>query len=103
VGRDAGVPVEKLEALADPQASAALSELEQRVVAFAEGMSRTPVDVPDELVAALRRELGDAGIVELANSIAWENFRARFNRAFSIESDQLSEGAFCVAPLRPTG
>jgi hypothetical protein len=34
-------------------------------------------------------------MVELASVIAWENFRARFNRGFGIESQGFSEGPAC--------
>jgi hypothetical protein len=61
-------------------------------------MTRTPADVPDELFAALRARFDDAQLVELSTSIAWENFRSRFNRVFAVESDGLSEGAFCLVP-----
>jgi len=32
-------------------------------------------------------------MVELTAAIAWENFRARFNRGFGIEAEGFSEGA----------
>jgi len=88
-----------MQALSDPVTNPALDELEKLVVAYAEAMTRTPVDVPDALFAELRSRFSDAQLVELTNSIAWENFRARFNRAFLIEGDGLTEGSFCVIPL----
>jgi hypothetical protein len=33
--------------------------------------------------------------VELTAAIAWENFRARFNRGFGIDAEGFSEGAAC--------
>jgi hypothetical protein len=67
-------------------------------------MTRTPVVVPGELVAALRGQLSDGAIVELTASIAWENHRARFNHALGIEAQGFSEGAACALPERlPTG
>ena len=56
-------------------------------------MSRTPVEVPDDLFDELRRHFDDRGIVELTAMIAFENTRARFNRALHIESDGL-----CMLP-----
>jgi hypothetical protein len=35
-----------------------------------------------------------------AAAIAWEHYRARFNRVFSMRSAGFSEGAFCVLPER---
>jgi alkylhydroperoxidase family enzyme len=61
-------------------------------------MSSTPVDVSDEIVAELRSHLGDSGLVELTNVIAWENWRARFNWALGIGAAGFSEGAFCPRP-----
>lgn len=53
---------------------------------FAEAMTRTPVDVPDDLFQSLSQQLAPPQIVELAAAIAMENFSARFNHAFGIES-----------------
>ncbi len=64
-------------------------------------MTRTPADVPPELVASLREHLSEAELVELAASIAWEQYRARFNRVFGVRAAGFSEGAFCVLPERP--
>lgn len=30
--------------------------------------------------------------------IAWENFRARFNRGFDVADQGFSEGAYCALP-----
>jgi hypothetical protein len=38
--------------------------------------------------------------VELTATIAWENYRARFDHAFGIEAQGFSEGAFCAVPER---
>ena len=60
---------------------------------YAEAMTRTPVAVPDELFAALRARLEPRQMVELTSAIAWENYRARFDHAFGIESQEFSAGA----------
>ena len=39
-------------------------------------------------------------LVELTAAIAWENYRARFNRVFRIEAVGYSEGAVCALPVR---
>jgi alkylhydroperoxidase family enzyme len=54
----------------------------------------------DELVLALRGHLDDSQLVELTTAIAWENFRARFNRGFAVEAQGFSEGARCPMPER---
>jgi alkylhydroperoxidase family enzyme len=53
---------------------------------MAEGMSRTPVDVSEAVFAEAQRYFSDEQMVELAGTIAMENYRARFNRAFLVES-----------------
>lgn len=67
---------------------------------YAEALTRTPAHVPEALFASLRAELGDAGLVELTACVAWENWRARFNRAFEVEAQGFSEGAYCPLPER---
>jgi len=71
------------------------------VLEYAALMTATPVDVPDGLFAELRRRFSEAQLVELTAAIAWENYRARFDHAFGIESQGFSEGAYCALPERP--
>lgn len=66
---------------------------------YAAAMTRTPVQVSDEFFATLRAHFDEKQLVELTSAIAWENYRARFNHAFGIEAEGLSEGAFCPLPL----
>lgn len=80
-----GVPAEQVHAITSHRESdGVFSELELLVLDYAEGMTSTPVDVSDELVAALREHLDDAQLVELTSVIALENYRARFNWALGI-------------------
>ncbi len=80
--------------------SLAFSALEKLVLDYATAMTKTPVDVPDEIFAGLQRHLTDAQLVELTAAIAWENYRARFDHACGIEAQGFSEGAFCALPER---
>jgi AhpD family alkylhydroperoxidase len=91
-----GVSEAKLRALADHRNSSELNEVERLVLDFAVGMTRTPVDVSDELFARLREHFDEAQLVELANEIALENYRARFNWAFGIASQGFADGGYCV-------
>jgi alkylhydroperoxidase family enzyme len=61
----------------------------------------TPANATDELVEELRKNLDDRQLVELTTMIAWENFRARFNRGFDVAAQGFSEGASCPMPQRP--
>ena len=81
--------------------SDAFSGLEKRVLDYAVEMTKTPVDVPDQLFDALRKDFDDAQLVELTAAIAWENWRARFNHALEVEAQGFSEGAYCPLPERP--
>jgi alkylhydroperoxidase family enzyme len=54
--------------------------------------------VDDQLFADLRTELSEPQFVELVTAIAWENYRARFNRTCGMLAEGLSEGAFCPLP-----
>ncbi len=101
VSRAAGVTEEQLLALPDHATSPVFSELEKLALRLADHMAAAKVDVPDALFEALRAKLDEAQLVELVAAIAWENYRARFNRAFAIESDHFSDGAFCALPARP--
>ncbi len=66
---------------------------------YADALTSTPVEVPDEIFDALRRFFDDAQIVELTSSLAWENYRARFDHALAIEAEGFSKGAFCPLPV----
>jgi alkylhydroperoxidase family enzyme len=98
VGRKAGLSEAKLRALADFETSPDLTDVEKLALRYAAAMTATPVEVPDELFAALRGHFNDKQMVELTSAIAWENYRARFDHAFGIESEGFSEGAFCALP-----
>ncbi len=91
-----GVTEAQLRALPEHATSAEFDELERLVLDFAVAMTRTPVNVPEELFARLREHFDEAQLVELANEIAIENYRARFNWAFGLGSQGFTEGGFCV-------
>lgn len=68
------------------------------VLRYAVAMTKTPVEVPDELFATMRQHFEARQLVELTSAIAWENYRARFDHAFGIEAEGFSEGAACALP-----
>jgi alkylhydroperoxidase family enzyme len=86
--------------LARYRESDAFSALEKAVLDYAVALSRTPANASDELVAQLRADLSDEQLVELTAAIAWENFRARFNRGFDVAAQGYSEGQVCPIPER---
>jgi len=87
-------------ALADFEASPLFSEVERLVLRYAVAVTATPVEVSDDLFADLARHFTPRQLVELTSALAWENYRARFDHAFGIESEGFSEGAFCPLPAR---
>src|SRR3954447_15024692 len=93
-----GVPAEQVRELNRHRESDAFDDLERLVLDYAEAMTRTPAEVTDELVAALREHLDDAQLVELTSVIALENYRARFNWAFGLGSQGFAAGAACPVP-----
>lgn len=84
--------------LADFEHSSDLTEVEKVSLKYAVAMTDTPVEVSDELFAELQRHFSTKQLVELTSCIAWENYRARFDHAFGIQSEGFSEGAFCPLP-----
>jgi 4-carboxymuconolactone decarboxylase len=66
------------------------------VIDLAEGMTRTPGDVSDEMMAGVVGRFGDKGALELVHLIAWENARARTNVALGLGAEGFSEGRACA-------
>jgi alkylhydroperoxidase family enzyme len=93
VGRDAGITDEQLEELTSFETSRHFDLREKAVLRYAEGMTRTPADVPDAMFEEVQSLFSPEQIVELTAAIALENFRARFNCALKVESDNL-----CMLP-----
>jgi alkylhydroperoxidase family enzyme len=101
VGRATGVTDAQLRELAEYRASTAFSDLDCLVLDYAVAMTDAPVEVSDDLFRALRSHFDEAQMVELTATIAWENYRARFDHALGIESQGFSAGSSCVLPERP--
>jgi len=76
--------------------STAFTDLERRVMAYAEAMSQTPLTVTDEMSAALLEELGAPALLELTARIGTMNMTARGNVALGIRSQEFS--ASCGLP-----
>jgi len=95
VGRGEGIDEQQLADLAAFEGSTAFSEVEKRVLRYTDALTRTPADVPEELFNSLREHFNPQQMVELTAAIAWENYRARFNRGFGIDAEGFSEGAAC--------
>ena len=90
---------EKIEALPSYLTSLLFSEAEKLVLEYADAMTQTPVGVADALFAKLREKFTDAQLVELTATLAWENYRARFDHAFGVESEGFTQGSYCAWPV----
>lgn len=62
---------------------------ETALLRMADALADTPANVSDELYTELRRHFSEEQLIELAASAAQENFRARYNRVFDVDSDGL--------------
>jgi AhpD family alkylhydroperoxidase len=98
LAQQAGASEQQLRELSTWRESERFDSVERLVLEYAEGMTGTPVDVPDELFERLREHFDERQIVELTMAIALENMYSRSNWALGIEGQGFSEGMYCVAP-----
>ncbi len=96
--RKSGLSDAKLIALPRYRDSDEFDELEKLVLDYAVAVTRTPVEVSDELFGSLRRHFDEHQLVELTNAIVVENLHARFNAALGIGSAGFTEGRVCAVP-----
>ncbi len=59
------------------------------MIELADAMVTAPANISDELYGRLRNEFLEEQLLELGAQIAFENYRARLNRVFDVERDQL--------------
>jgi alkylhydroperoxidase family enzyme len=67
----------------------AFNAKERLVIELADAMVAAPANISDDLYARLLKEFSEEQLIELSAQIAFENFRARLNRVFDVESDEL--------------
>ena len=96
VGGERGLARAKIDAALDLRSprDADLSMREELALEYADRVSATPVDVPDDFYARLSAAFSEREIVELTATIAHENYNSKFNRPLRIESNN-----FCELPL----
>ena len=71
--------------------STAFTDLERRVMEYAEAVCQTPPAVTDEMSAALLADLGADGLIELTAKIGYMNLAARSNVALGIPSEHFAD------------
>ena len=69
------------------QDSDLFSPAERAALALSEAMTELPADISDDLFAEVHAHFSEEQIVELAATIGLENYRARINRVFLVESE----------------
>lgn len=94
VGGKAGLSRGKIEAALEMRDPGDLSERERVALEYADRVSATPVDVPDEFFANLQRLFSEREIVELTAHIAHENYNAKSSRPLRVMPND-----FCEIPL----
>jgi alkylhydroperoxidase family enzyme len=67
----------------------AFNEKERLVIELADAMVTAPSNISDDLYARLLKKFSEDQLIELSAQIAFENLRARLNRVFDVESDEL--------------
>jgi alkylhydroperoxidase family enzyme len=65
------------------------NDTERLVIELADSLTDTPSNVSDDLYARLRNQFSEEQMMQLGGHIAFENYRARWNRLFNVESDNL--------------
>lgn len=98
--RRSGLSDAQLLALHEAHGSGLFSEDELLVIDLAVGMTRTPGEVSDELIARANERWSEKGTLELVHMIAWENNRSRINIALDLGAEGFSEGKVCAVPDR---
>jgi alkylhydroperoxidase family enzyme len=91
VGRKAGLTDEKLRAVLGDDLTF-FNDTERLVIDLADALTGTPSNISDELYARLRNQFSEEQLMQLGAQIAFENYRARWNRLFNVESDNLQQG-----------
>ena len=88
MGRKAGLSDEKLGAVPSDDRTP-FNDTERLVIELADAMTDTPANVSDDLYARLRKQFAKEQLMQLGAQIAFENYRARWNRIFNVETDNL--------------
>jgi alkylhydroperoxidase family enzyme len=79
---------EKLRAVLG-QDMTAFNATERLVIELADAMTDTPANISDDLYTRLRKQFSEEQLMQMGAQIAFENYRARWNRIFEVDSDNL--------------
>ena len=91
MGRKAGLTDDKLMAVRGDDLSI-FNPTERLVIELADRMVEVPCNISDDFYSRLREQFSEEQLLELSAQIAFENYRARMNRVFDVQSDELYTG-----------
>ncbi|MEE3754703.1 carboxymuconolactone decarboxylase family protein [Mycobacterium intracellulare] len=98
IARQWGITDEELLGMANYRDAPCFSDVDKLILDYATAISRTPVEVSDQLFDALRTHFDTAQLVGLTHVITLGNLRARFNIALDIGSSGFSGDRVCALP-----
>lgn len=98
IARQWGITDEELLAMANYRNAVCFSDVDKLILEYATAMTRTPVEVTDQLFDALRVHFDTPQLVGLTHVINLGNMRARFNIALGIGSSGFSANRVCALP-----
>jgi AhpD family alkylhydroperoxidase len=98
--QDSGVRAEQVQSIHEHEKSDAFSDTERLVLDYAVAISSTPLEVPDAMFERLQAAFSPEQLVELTATVAWENYRSRFNHAAGIKAHGFAENGVCALPAR---
>ena len=65
------------------------NDIERLVIELADAMVTAPSNISDDLYTRLRKKFSEEQLMQLSGHIAFENYRARWNRVFDVETDHV--------------
>jgi len=98
-----GVTDRQLSELGTWRTSDAFDDEERLALELSDAMTATPAEVDEGLRARLAERFTPGQVTELVLAVAWENHRARLNRALGVRAVGFSDGAVCALPVPGAG
>lgn len=91
VGVKAGIPEDKLAALASYKENPHFTEREKAALEYSEQITRDDREVSDECFSRLRQHFSQPEIVELTFIIGYQTFASKFAKAFQLAPQEFSQ------------
>lgn len=85
----------KVDALDNWQAADCYSEEERLALEYSDAVTRSDIQVDEDLMARLKRVFSDDEVIELTGLIAFQNLSSKFNSALNVPAQ-----GFCRIPIK---